>query len=452
MAFAYALLVGLLVQLAILPYLLPQWHAGSGLLESGDWLMRHARAAEMAARVRTQGWSAWRLVPEGDGSVGIAAAIYALTTPKPWTLLPINAALHATATLALVLILTPLLGSRRRAAISSLPFLLCPTALLWTTQILKDSYSVAGFMLFLLGWVRLTSLALWHNLHLRKLVTPLVAIVTGGFLMGLVRAYMLQMLQMATACLAAPLVLVLLWQRIRARLRWSSVVTGAVALAGAVLILSAGTQLGGSAVSWESSSLEGVKPEIPAPESPLPSVSFRWTPSSFLPRPADLALKALARERQAWRVLFGGAASNMDENVGFESAGDVLAYAPRALQVALLAPFPSQWRAPGASTVATFFRRENAAEMVVIYVLLAFLPAAIWRWRQRVELWVLLLLCLGMLLAFGESTINLGTLHRIRYPYLMTLACLGLGGGLTLLRGLRSAKGRERRAPRPRAP
>ena len=62
--FAYAAIVALLVQLVLLPYVLPGLHAGNGLLIGGDWIGFHHQAAELADQVRANGWSAWRLRPD----------------------------------------------------------------------------------------------------------------------------------------------------------------------------------------------------------------------------------------------------------------------------------------------------------------------------------------------------------------------------------------------------
>jgi len=107
--FLYPLLAALLVQLVILPYVFPKWNAGDGILAGGDWYMFHQQAVSLAREIHAQGWSVWELRPQGQAPVGIAAAIYALTLPKPWTLIPLNAALHAAAVMLLFLIIPDLL-------------------------------------------------------------------------------------------------------------------------------------------------------------------------------------------------------------------------------------------------------------------------------------------------------------------------------------------------------
>src|SRR5262249_7723224 len=113
--FAYAAVAALLVQLVLLPHVFPAWHAGHRLLLGGDWLYFHALAAALAPRIPAQGGAAWELRPQGQPPSGIAAAIYALTLPEPWALVPLNAALHATAGVVLLRIVQVFLPPWRRA-------------------------------------------------------------------------------------------------------------------------------------------------------------------------------------------------------------------------------------------------------------------------------------------------------------------------------------------------
>ena len=84
---------------------------------------------------------------------GIAAAIYAVTVPKPYVLIPLFAALHATGA-TMVMCLIELFGIRRRLAVfAALPFLIGPTAHLWFTQIHKDTLYAPGLVFCLYGWV-----------------------------------------------------------------------------------------------------------------------------------------------------------------------------------------------------------------------------------------------------------------------------------------------------------
>ena len=72
----------------------------------------------------------------------------------------------------------------------------------------------------------------------------------------------------------------------------------------------------------------------------------------------------------------------MDVHVGFYRATDVLRYLPRALQVALLAPFPTDWWRTGSLVWTSAGRRVVAVEMLGVYPALLSLLVVAWLWRQ----------------------------------------------------------------------
>ena len=93
--FSYCVAASAAIQFFVLPVLLPSLHAGHGLLAGGDYPGLHDIARRMALRISQDGWSAWELMPEGQSPAGLASIFYALTVSEPWTLIPVNAALHA---------------------------------------------------------------------------------------------------------------------------------------------------------------------------------------------------------------------------------------------------------------------------------------------------------------------------------------------------------------------
>ena len=184
--FVYAALAAMLVQFVILPHLLPAWHAGDGLLVGGDWVVFHGYAANRAARIRAEGWSAFELRPYWNAPVGIASAIYALTWPKPWTLIPLNAALHATAAALLFRLLRGVVADWRWALVGVAPFVFYPSALVWISQIHKDGVFIAGYLCLFVAWAELAR----HDpetLHWRGLGRALVLLPVGLGAIWLVR-------------------------------------------------------------------------------------------------------------------------------------------------------------------------------------------------------------------------------------------------------------------------
>src|SRR3990167_6091610 len=147
--FFYTCFVSALVQFILLPYVFPGLHAGSGLFNcSFDSMGFQKLAVDLANKIHSQGWSAWQLKPEGHVVAGIASIFYVFL-PDARILIPLNAALHASAALALVNLLNLFINNKTMAILCVLPFLIFPSNLQWTAQWHKDSFSIFGVVLVL---------------------------------------------------------------------------------------------------------------------------------------------------------------------------------------------------------------------------------------------------------------------------------------------------------------
>ena len=163
-----------------------------------------------------------------------------------------------------------------------------------------------------------------------------------------------------------------------------------------------------------------------------------------MPPALDRVLRSVANRRLRYTALFPEAGSNIDEDVVFQNLWDIVRYVPRATEIALLAPFPSDWLAEGTLPSTTAMRRVAGFEMVGVYLSLLALPLALMRWRARLDLWILILLCLQMLVGYALVVANVGTLYRMRYPYIMMLVALGLAGATSWWRTRRETVPRAR--------
>jgi hypothetical protein len=152
-----------------------------------------------------------------------------------------------------------------------------------------------------------------------------------------------------------------------------------------------------------------------------------WHRTTILPESIDRIFFRLGVARYGWiGSSYQGAGSMIDFNVIFKNAIEMIEYLPRAMEIGLLAPFPAQWVAPGNSPGGTMMRRVTGVEMTLLYpMLLLGLPLAIWRWRYRVEFWMIAAFCLTLILLYAYSIPNVGSLYRLRYGFLMTLAGIG---------------------------
>ena len=157
-----------------------------------------------------------------------------------------------------------------------------------------------------------------------------------------------------------------------------------------------------------------------------------WYRSSWLPSRVDRAVYQIALTREVFVLNYLDSRSTVDVEVGFYRASDVFRYLPRALQVALLAPFPTDWWRTGSLAWTTLGRRVATVEMLGVYPALLALLAVAWRWRRRADFWIVVLPCLAILTLYSLAVPNLGALHRFRYGFLMTLVGMGVAGGLDL--------------------
>ncbi|MDH4099964.1 MAG: hypothetical protein OEV28_05260, partial [Nitrospirota bacterium] len=169
--------------------------------------------------------------------------------------------------------------------------------------------------------------------------------------------------------------------------------------------------------------------------------AYEWLSEtgSIMVNSMESKLIALAFAREGFRnVPANLSVSKIDSEVKLTTVKGVLSYLPRAAQIAFLSPFPQHWFGTGSLEANTMMRRIAAFEMLGVYFCLIFLPYAIWFWRQKAEVWLVLIYCVPPLLMQGVVVANIGTLYRLRYGFLMALVALGLAGFLTLIQRIKT--------------
>jgi len=359
--FCYAVTTALLLQKLVLP-MSPSLHAGHGLLHA-DAILFHQQALALADRVRQAGWSAWSPWPAGGGSgnVAILAALYVFFGPDPALLIPINAALHALGGLLIFLIGRRLCPDRvglwGGLAASAL-FVMFPSAVVWYGQLHKDSFSIAGILLVVYA------LAGPPPKDRRDLLAAAGCTASGIALVATVRPYYLKLLAIAAlaAWLTAALAALSRRPAAKSRLIGPSLVVALLAL-GALFIRS------------DNPALEGTQYD----DLPTLTAGFEWHNSSWLPHILDHQAELAAKTRYGL-IRYNrqvGARTLIDGDVVLRSVGDIARYAPRALQVAALAPFPTGWLAKTSLPVML-----AVAETAVWYLLAPGILAALLRRRS----------------------------------------------------------------------
>ncbi len=442
--FIATIIAAVLIQAVLLPLVFPSWDSGGGMVDNClDCASYHQIAVRMAADIRQNGWSAWELRPEGHAPAGLAAALYAITVPRLWTMIPVNAAVHATTVALLFLILTSFGYSSRNATLGAIPFALFPSSALWYAQLMKDGFFFLGFFLFLHGWLSMMQSS-GQTGRTRAQLLAVVQGLAGGLLLWVIRPEMVKLILGLSfvVCLAALCVTHL-------SARWKTgrrpFLTGCVlTLAASAFVLSLDyipAHMGASPAVPSADQREAVAPDREKRPPVRGSDVAVGRATAMLRTLASVPARltgAVVRKRQAY--LSEPGASSIDLDVRVETFPELIAYLPRATRNAFLSPFPWHWFGQGTYASTTSLRRVCGLEMLVVYFALAFVPFAVWRRRADVFLWAILVYSGGVLVVLGTIVNNWGTLYRLRYGYLMLWVGIGLCGFLQLAAELRQRR------------
>lgn len=223
--FFYTFFVSVLVQFVLLPYVFPGLHAGYGILNSSfDSIGFHNSAVGLINEIRLHGWSAWKFKPLGQSPVGIASIFYYFILPDPRILIPISVALHASATLLLVNLMSLFVKNKAKAILCALPFLLFPSNLQWTAQWHRDGFSILGIILILQGMVLLTKLDTGKNKKWAFVkFSSIIYLVCGFILIWIGRTYVLILIEPFVKLFFSVLFLLFLIRMFKEKISWQRI-------------------------------------------------------------------------------------------------------------------------------------------------------------------------------------------------------------------------------------
>lgn len=413
LAFCYAVVISALIQFFVLPVVFPGFHAGHGLLKGFDSVGYHWIAEELTESMDKHGFTVWQLRPKGQGPGGIAALIYYFTVSEPWTLIPVNAGLHALSFVLVFLIVQKITHERTISAMAALPFLLFPSSLTWVTQIQKDTYSIPGLLLMLNCWLMAFG---WAKRPTLKLTVLLLLSCLGSiFLLWSMRPYLLKFIQLFSVIYLVGCIGHSFVGKAEVFTRVRHVVL-ALLLTCTVIVIPR---------------LINYTPEMPGFK--ITQINHQWHKNDLIPGLIDNQLRSIGKTREEFQTKYSGAKGNLDEEIKFNSSFDVISYIPRSLQIILFSPFPYQWIESGSSKATTLLRREAGVEMIASYFLLFFLPYAMWIWRKRISMWLTISFSILILVPYGLTAANIGTLFRMRYGPYMLLLSIGAAGLLKVI-------------------
>lgn len=418
--FAYTTSTALLFQNVILP-LIPSLHAGEGLL-FGDAVHFHKVAVAMAEAMARDGWQAWAPwpPPNTQGNTGVLAALYYLFGPNPAVAVPLNACMHATSGILLVLIGKAIdqgKGGRFGMVLGALLFVAFPSSLNWNGQIHKDGYAILGFFLIVYAGVATFKKGSgWHDF----------AIVLVSLSVGLAVTVFVRPNNLLIFLIPASTMLVFAlarcwkdWFRFLFQIGFVFVI-----FAAALVVRPEAHEAQLSAGTVVLDSQETHQDELDR------FIGWRWERSDYLPLTLDKLGERVSHLR-VFLAAFGireNARSMMDIDRLPANFAELVQYFPRALSIGLFAPFPNSW-----ANALSLPKMLGIAEISVWYIAFPGFLFLLWTSRRNEALWWLVFSVLGILSLESYVTANLGTLHRIRYPFLCLFILLGTMGWLRFL-------------------
>ncbi len=433
-AFCYSWLVGLCLQLWLIPMFFSQPGSADGLVIL-DSLGFDRIAKAKAAEIASLGWSAWELRPRTNSPAGIASAFYALFGPSPSSMLPFNALVHALSACVVMSILRKFF-SALPAALGALVFVLNPASLEWVAQIHRDGVFILGNLLFILG-----VLGLFENSRAEIPLEPwyciklLLAPIIGTLLVWMARPYWVQIMLLSSLLVSIPFALsIRIRKGFHGRRLIAAVMLGVlisvqfclaryhtpfepadVALQSA--ISEEGTSRGATlrgGTSGESTSQEVAREGHP----------YFWRQSSWLPGAIEERFFRMAIARRA--AMTQGGNTLVDTDRRFNSAGEIVCYIPRALQLGLFSPLPELWGGQASTPAMTLARKVMGPITIGLYVCLLGLVPGVYQLRRNISVWMMLGLCFIGILLFALAYPNIGTLMRYRYGFYMLLISFGV--------------------------
>ncbi len=434
--FVYSLGAGVAIQINIVPKIFPQFDLGEGLIIFDSAIFNQIAKAK-ADEIKEEGWGAWELSPQAQSPAGIASIFYTIWIPKPYSLLPFNALVHALSG-CFVLWLLPHFFSWKPAVFGSALFVINPAAMEWVAQIHRDGVFVLGNLMVLVCIVQL--LGGLKSANVRAMAWGLILGVAGTWFVWIARPYWVQVL-MVFVLLGLFLISISCWTtrgtRNGMKLPGLLIVLFAIGLLlfqgwlvryhtneFAELPRGAAESVAERSVSGESGAERSVSGESGAERSVSGESGVKlWSRSQWIPELVEKKLYRVSSIRRS--AVSAGGNSVEDADVVLNSAGAFVAYLPRALQVGLLSPLPKLWWEKASTPAMTMARKVMGVTTFVFYFCLLGLLAGMISYRNNPVGWIIIMFCLLGILVYTYAYPNVGTLLRFRYGFYMLLIAFG---------------------------
>ncbi|MDD4945433.1 MAG: lipid II flippase MurJ, partial [Gallionella sp.] len=275
-------------------------------------------------------------------------------------------------------------------------------------------------LLILLCWVK----ALRQPELRRNWLGLLFANLAGVGLVAAVRPYNLKLL-----LIAAAVICLFMLPSILAKRRAGAVRALAFFVCSAILLATSSKLIGDYAASASASDYASLARMGESYAAWQGDGTWQWRDNPLLPDSLERHIEVAARTRAG--LIASGIAVNaqsmIDQDVTPQSTAEVITYLPRALQVAMLAPFPTSW-----FTQITPTRMVAVGETMINYLCFPGILLLLF-YNRRPEVLLSVLFAGFFLVVNGFTLANVGTLYRVRYAYEFIMVLLGVLGWFTWL-------------------
>ncbi len=451
MFYCYSLFVGLLFQLS-LPHVLPDMVVPGGRLTT-DSQYFHEIAVRVANTIHTTGWGTWSPFPNEYTAFNVAllGAIYAIFGVDPKLSVPLNAFFHAGAALMLLAIIYNVSEKSnigfRLGFIAALLFLIFPSALNWYGQIHKDSFVIFGVFGAVLSFSLLPDQK--NNISYPVFFGLLIGLLASLILVAICRPYFLNFFQLFFVFVGLLVVQKCVKNK---KIEGSDLMVFSFSFLGFfaskyLSLVAIGMGAGDAQNGMTYASSQKVNFDVLTVEGDAGNTSafFQehfgsvytyllvfWEKAGYY-----LGIIAETRHNLIQHSVASGANSLVDGDVVFRRPLDVVLYIPRALVVAIFAPFPSEWLSK-----FSVIRLVSYVEMSVFYIAFLGLLGLVFDRNKFRKVLPILILILIFMMAFGLTIANVGTLYRVRYAFEFLLAALGIFGWPSVIVAAKNLVGR----------
>ena len=373
---------------------------GNGQTFALDAVIYQRVASERAGELQTRGFKAWleTRMPLHSRIQSFAFATFGrVLGHNILAVEPLNL-LYYLGILSCIYFLGREIFSERAGLLAASIVGVWPTFLVYSTQLMRDSFAILCFLSLML----ILTLLVGRVFALRESVGLGVGGALAVTLFWVLRGNMWNAVLVAIAITF----FMLAYRMIREKKFIAGNALVILLIIGAALLVPS---------RLESTTLPGNR--SPATALAVPSASQpayaegRWT----------RVIRQIADRRAGGRYA-RARASDIDSDVRFDGLGDILRFLPRAAVIGFFAPFPNMWFQSGNFGLGV--RLVSGVETLAMYFLYVAVGFCLWRERRNAKVWLLFLVAAIGMAALGLVVINAGALFRIRYVFWILLIVL----------------------------